>query len=107
MQPLPSSYRDNDGFVFEHEGKIFRFIHPQYEEHYQLLMASGLYNALVKKGLLVSHQEFSSLTSFDLPPGRVILPEQISFNTILFCKEAMAICNVSSAASCHISKHHS
>lgn len=79
MQPLPSSYRDNDGFVFEHDGKIVRFIHPQYEEHYQLLMSGGLYAALVKKGKLVSHEEITGLGSLNLASGRVILPQQISF----------------------------
>ena len=79
MQPQPSSYRDNDGFVFEHEGKIVRFIHPQYEEHYHILMSGGLYGALVKKGWLVSHEEFAAPASLQLPPGRLILPRQIRF----------------------------
>jgi hypothetical protein len=79
MQALPSSYRDNDGFVFEQDGKIFRFIHPRYEEHYQFFLSSRLYDELVKKGLLLSHREITDQGSFDLPPGRVILPQQIPF----------------------------
>ncbi len=79
MHPLPSSYRDNDGFVFEHEGKVFRFIHPRYENEYALLMKTGLYDELTTNGWLIPHQEIAHDAGFDLPEGRTILPEQIPF----------------------------
>ena len=79
MQVLPSSYRDNDGFVFEQAGKIYRFIRPGYEANYRLLMSGGLYEGLVNNKLLVSHEELPYTTSFNLPAGRLILPQQIDF----------------------------
>lgn len=79
MQALPSSYRDTDGFVFEHGGKIFRFIHPQYNVHYEQLMASGLYEELILKGWLIAHEEITNDAAFHLPPGKVIFPQQIPF----------------------------
>ena len=60
MHQLPSSYRDNNGYVFEHEGKIFRLIKPSYFEHYNTLMQGGLYDALIAKNQLVEHREISN-----------------------------------------------
>ena len=79
MQALPSSYRDNDGFVFEKDGKIFRYIHPCFNEHYQLLMNGGLYQTLVSKGQLVTHEVITDTASFGLADGIIILPQQIHF----------------------------
>ena len=73
MNPLPSSYRDDAGFVFEQDGRVFRYIHPRYYKDYALLMESGLYSELAKKGLLVPHQEISAIKGFGLPEGKVIL----------------------------------
>ena len=79
MQPLPSSYRDNDGFVFKQDGRVYRYIHPRYEVHYAHLMNSGLYDELIKKGWLISHEETEIKTETDPDKGRVILPEQVPF----------------------------
>ena len=82
FQPLPSSYRDNDGFVFRHSGYVYRYIGPSYFEHYDLLMQSGLYAGAVAKGWLVAHteQEENTVQLFpQLPPGKIILPAQINF----------------------------
>jgi hypothetical protein len=78
LQPLPSSYRDNDGFVFEMDGQVYRQIHPQYEVHYNALMQSGLYDELVKRKWLISHTEINE-SQLRTQHGRVIHPEQIAF----------------------------
>lgn len=78
MQPLPSSYRDNDAFVFEMNGRVYRQINPGYEVHYHTLMHTSLYDELVKKNWLVAHTE-ADLTNAGFGTGRVILPEQIPF----------------------------
>lgn len=75
MQPNPASYRDPDGFVFEHEGEIYRFIADAYEPHYQLLMQSGLYAQLSAVGKLIPHEE----VTVSRPGGRVIKPQRIPF----------------------------
>ncbi len=79
MNPNPASYRDNSGFVFKQNGKVYRYMHPGYQVHYAQLMSSGLYEELVKKAYLISHHEIEDINQFDFTEGRVILPEQIPF----------------------------
>ncbi len=96
MNPHPASYRDTDGFVFQHDGQFYRYVHPNYEVHYTQLMNSGLYEELVKKTMLIAHREITEIDKFTRPPalagtngddtagegignGRVLLPEQIPF----------------------------
>jgi len=79
MQPLPSSYRDNNGFVFKQDGNIYRCIHPGYEPHYSRLMSSGLYLELVKQARLIPHREITEKENFDIKDGRIIMPEQVPF----------------------------
>jgi hypothetical protein len=80
IHPLGSSYRDNDGFVFKQKDTIYRLIKPSYFGHYNKLMESGLYAALVASGRLVSHQEVdtSSWNNIDTL-CKVIEPTQIPF----------------------------
>ena len=79
MQPHPASYRDTSGFVFRHEDRVYRYVHPRYEDHYAQLMSSGLYDELVKKAMLVAHREIKETDKFGFKDGRILLPEQISF----------------------------
>ncbi len=79
MQPLSSSYRDNAGFVFDQHGKIYRYVHPVYEEHFARLMNSGLYDELVKKEWLIAHRGITNITDFNFTEGKILLPEQIAF----------------------------
>ena len=78
-QKLPSYFRDPSGFLFSHDGKLYRQVNPAYKEHYNHLINSGLYDALVKAELLISHQE----VTIDCPGAenryRVIIPEMIPF----------------------------
>jgi len=84
----PSSYRDPSGFIFQVEGIYYRQINQSYAADYELLMSSGLYNALVGKGLLIAHQE---LTDRPFPPAgdpgpyKTLRPTQL--NTISYAYE--------------------
>ena len=51
---LPASFRDPDGWVFTRDGQLYRQIDRAYQPHYDRLMSSGLYEALVKDGDSVS-----------------------------------------------------
>jgi hypothetical protein len=73
------SFRDPAGFVFEHEGEIRRQINPVYREHYDRLMASGLYAELVERGLLVPHEELDTPADPANPAYKIIRPEVIEF----------------------------
>lgn len=57
VQRHPASYKDPAGFLFSHEGVLYRQIDRRYAEHYQHLMNSGLYQELVEARLLLSHEE--------------------------------------------------
>ena len=56
-EPAPGSFRDPAGFVFRRDGSLYRQVNTVYSEHYDRLMESGLYRALVDDGLLVPHDE--------------------------------------------------
>ncbi len=73
------SFRDPAGFVYCHEGELRRQVNQIYREHFDLLLASGLYDDLVEAKLLVKHEELR-VDAFD--PSRaykVIRPERIEF----------------------------
>ena len=79
MQSHPASYKDSEGFVFQHNGKIYRYFHNSYQVHYIKLMKSGLYDELVKKAMLITHQEITESEKFDFVDGSVLLPDQIPY----------------------------
>jgi len=65
-----SSYKDRSGFVFYKKGRVFRQINNCYQENYNLLMNSGLYESLVKKEMLIPHRNLK---------GGIIEAEKIPF----------------------------
>lgn len=54
---LPESFRDPSGVVFRRHGRLYRQVNEVHREHYDLLMGSGLYEALTEAELLVPHRE--------------------------------------------------
>jgi hypothetical protein len=74
-----ASFRDPAGFVFRREGTLYRQIDASYREHYDHLMASGLYEALVAGGLLVRHEEVEPRLAATPGAYRVIRPEPLPF----------------------------
>ncbi len=56
-QQLASSFRDPDGFLFYVDGTLYRQINEGYQKSFELLENSGLLDALVSNGQLVSHTE--------------------------------------------------
>jgi hypothetical protein len=79
-RPAGASFRDPSGFLFWREGALYRQINRSYAEDYEHLMQSGLYDRLVKAGLMIPHAE-SDQAFFDaLQDGyKVIQPELIPF----------------------------
>ncbi|MDH3216122.1 MAG: SAM-dependent methyltransferase [Candidatus Krumholzibacteria bacterium] len=75
---VTSSFRDPSGYLFTHQGKIYRQINNVYRKDYDHLIESGLYDTLVQKKLLVPH----SAATNQLAPShayKVIEPERIPF----------------------------
>jgi hypothetical protein len=53
----PASFKDPSGFVFQAEGTIYRQVNRSYADAWDKLMGSGLYEKLVARKQLISHQE--------------------------------------------------
>lgn len=80
MKPLPSSFRDPAGFVFFHDGTVYRQVNRSAQQHYDSFIASGLYEKLVAKRLLVAHEEMPE-DNFPRTPEcyKILKPQQIPF----------------------------
>lgn len=76
--PLASSFRDPAGNLFSREGVLYRQVLGPGLSDYQLLMDSGLYKTLVKKELLIPHEEVD-VPGEDPDAKKVLKPELLPF----------------------------
>ena len=76
---LPSSFRDPCGFLFEREGILYRQVNQTYAGHYRQLVDSGLYDRLVKAGMLVPHREVDVTPAEPTQATLIICPERLPF----------------------------
>jgi hypothetical protein len=74
-----SSFRDPSGFTFWRDQTLLRQVNLIYREHYDLLMASGLYQELVDEKLLVAHTEVSTDQALTADAYKVIQPVRVPF----------------------------
>lgn len=74
-----SSFRDPSGFVFSHNGIIYRQINKVYKDNFDLLISSGLYEKLTSLGYLVKHEEVKSVSPQDTDGYKIIKPQAIPF----------------------------
>lgn len=80
MKILDSSYRDPSGFLFtDKDGTLLRQVNRSYKVDYEMLMQSGLYDALCKKGLIIKHIERNDHRGITPDAFRVIEPELVPF----------------------------
>jgi hypothetical protein len=66
------SFRDPAGFVFHHEGNLYRQVNASFANEYRSLIDSGLYTELVRDGLLIPHEE-TDLRLPGAPPAHAVL----------------------------------
>ena len=79
-EKVSGSFRDPSGFMFRHEGILYRQVNLHYRQEYDLLMASGLYEQLTKSRALIPHTEVSpSLAQNPQLAYKVIQPQPVSF----------------------------
>lgn len=76
---VPGSFRDPSGFLFWRDGSIYRQVNNSYKEHYDHLMDSGLYAALLDAGLLIPHEEVNIEPAQPDKAYKIIKPEPIEF----------------------------
>ena len=77
-QQLAASFRDPSGFLFSRDGVLYRQVNRRYEKEYARFMESGLYDRLVKAGLLVPHVE-AEQDSATPEAYKIIQPEHVPF----------------------------
>lgn len=79
----PASFRDPAGFVFWRDGQLYRQINRCAAADYEQLMQSGLYSALVEKGMLLEHEQadvpWARSGSGDSEPYKIIRPKRLAF----------------------------
>lgn len=82
----PGSFRDPSGFLYYQDDVLYRAVSQIFKEHYDHLIASGLYKQLTDRGLLVSHEEVEPKIQYSDPscnPSfenyKVLKPELIPF----------------------------
>jgi hypothetical protein len=76
---IASSFRDPSGFLFNYNGTVYRQINQVYQENYEQLMTSGLYDTLVKNELIVPHVETDFKTETRKNLYKIIKPEMVPF----------------------------
>jgi hypothetical protein len=76
---LNSSFRDPSGFLFTQNGVVYRQVNQTYASEYNHLIESGLYESLIRDGLLIKHEEVK-IEAPDLQnASKILMPEQLSF----------------------------
>jgi ribosomal protein L11 methylase PrmA len=76
----PASFRDPSGFVFLQGDGLFRHVSASYQQEYDLLLSSGLYEDLVRARLLLPHQELEpDLRARGSDAYRILRPEPVPF----------------------------
>jgi hypothetical protein len=74
-----ASFRDPSGFLFTREGVLYRQVNQVYAVDFTRLVESGLYERLVKAGLLVPHTESEIHPLEPKNSFKVICPERVPF----------------------------
>lgn len=76
---VSGSFRDPSGFLFLHNGEIFRRVNSVYKEHYDYAMRSGLYKKLIDAGLLIPHKEVDIDCEQSKDAYKILKPERVEF----------------------------
>lgn len=79
-ETVSGSFRDPSGFMFTRSGVLYRQVNLSYQENYDLLMCSGLYEQLSKSKTLIPHEEVSlDLAAKPDLAYKVIQPARVEF----------------------------
>jgi len=76
---LSSSFRDPSGFLFLHDGVLYRQVNYAYKEHYDLLINTGLYKSLVDSKFLIPHEEADIVYVKSDNAYKLLKPEPVEF----------------------------
>jgi len=76
---LPSSFRDRSGFMLVSNGTLYRQVNSCYQQSYDHLIQSGLYQTLTDVGLLIRHQEAREEEASSKGGYKLLRPEVVPF----------------------------
>lgn len=76
---LGSSFRDPSGHLFRDGDRLFRQVNDCFRDSYDLLMSSGLYRTLTRKGRLIPHREVEHPRTNAPEIYRILEPERLPF----------------------------
>jgi hypothetical protein len=76
---IPSSFRDPSGFVFLKDGHLLRQVNRVYQDNFDHLVRSGLYQDLIRSELLIPHTEVGLPYAATDEAYAVIEPERVPF----------------------------
>jgi ribosomal protein L11 methylase PrmA len=76
---LGASFRDPSGFLFSRGGILYRQVNRACADDFSRLTESGLYEKLVKAGLLIPHAEVDEMPADASLAFKVIRPERVPF----------------------------
>jgi ribosomal protein L11 methylase PrmA len=75
-----ASFRDPSGFLFHRNDRLYRQVNHKYQQHYDSLVSSGLYDSLISKNLLIQHKEVNlALAPEPDMAYKIIQPELVEF----------------------------
>ena len=79
VETVGASFRDPSGYVFISGGVLYRQVNLIYQDNYDRLIESGLYQSLVDAGLLIPHQEVDVGPLDASSCYKIIQPEPVGF----------------------------
>jgi hypothetical protein len=74
-----SSFRDPSGFVFEHQGTLYRQVNRVFAEDFKVFINSGCYQHMVDKKWLIAHEVIDQNLTDSAGYFMTIQPERIPF----------------------------
>jgi len=78
-QPLTSSFRDPSGFVYSRAGILYRQVNRVFQDEFEAVAASGLYDDLARQQLLIPHETVGLELAATAEAAVVIQPEPVEF----------------------------
>lgn len=78
-QAVEGSFRDPSGFVYTRDGILYRQVNHSFRQPFEAFLASGLYDELVRDGLLVPHEQVGLELAATSEAYAVLRPERVAF----------------------------
>ena len=78
-QAVEGSFRDPSGFVYTRDGTLYRQVNKTFRDSFEAVLASGLYEELIRDGLLVPHRQVGLELAATPDAHAVLQPDRVGF----------------------------